>query len=232
MSLLASLFKAKPPATKSKKRSHQDDIPPEADGKDTQLKAYNQLECTIRCEAHHGHCFIDCVNGLDNHQRLDHAQMTLWAKKISLGQATIYNPPHCLNFDHGPAKKPRLSGSISSIPEVHITIQNISPEASAVPSPSSFSASSVFPPVSDVIKMIEVDKPGKGFDHLLYAMLEAGMVTSDQILLVPEDVLSMIGVMGQARARILRNYARRVVLPMLGLAGKYEEPEIALDQDH
>lgn len=91
-------------------------------------------------------------------------------------------------------------------------------------------ASSLFPPVSDVIKMIEYDKPGKGFDRLLYAMLEAGMVTSEQILLVPEDVLSVIGVMGQARARILRNYAKRVVLPMLGLAGKYEEPEIAWDE--
>lgn len=71
---------------------------------------------------------------------------------------------------------------------------------------------------------------GKGFDRLLYAMLEAGMVTSEQILLVPEDVLSVIGVMGQARARILRNYAKRVVLPMLGLVGKYEEPEIAWDE--
>lgn len=91
-------------------------------------------------------------------------------------------------------------------------------------------ASSLFPPVSDVIKMIEFDKPGKGFDRLLYAMLEAGMVTSEQILLVPEDVLSVIGVMGQARARILRNYAKRVVLPMLGLVGKYEEPEIAWDE--
>ena len=91
-------------------------------------------------------------------------------------------------------------------------------------------ASSLFPPVSDVIKMIEVDKPGKGFDRLLYAMLEAGMVTSEQILLVPEDVLSVIGVMGQARARILRNYAKHVVLPMLGLAGNYEEQEIALDE--
>ena len=74
--------KVKPPAPKLRKRSHQDDIPPDIKDDSTQLKAYNQLECTIRCEAHCGHCYIDRVNGLDNHRRLDHAQMSLWAKKI------------------------------------------------------------------------------------------------------------------------------------------------------
>jgi hypothetical protein len=72
-----------------------------------------------------------------------------------------------------------------------------------------------------VIKQIEVDKPGKGFDGLLYALLEAGMVSSEQILLVPEDVLSVIGDMGKAHARSLRNYAKRVMLHVLD-----EEPEI------
>ncbi|KAF8234676.1 hypothetical protein L208DRAFT_1006158, partial [Tricholoma matsutake] len=166
---------------------------------------------------HRRHCFIDCVNGLDNHRQLDHGQITLWAKKISLGQATIYNPPHCLNFD---------SSCGSSNPDFSLMHSTGSP-SSSITCPT---ASSLFPPVSDVIKMIEFDKPGKGFDRLLYVMLEAGMVTSEQILLVPEDVLSVIGVMGQARARILRNYAKRVVLPMLGLVGKYEEPEIAWDE--
>src|SRR3981189_2668372 len=70
--------------------------------------------------------------------------MTLWAKKIvsvlystcscslwlmstqSLGQATIYSPPHCLNFDHGPMKKQCVSSS-GSIPKVHVTIQNVAP---------------------------------------------------------------------------------------------------------
>ena len=76
-------YQAKPSAN-LKKRSRQDDIPPALDGKDnsTQHKAYNQLERATQCEAHRGHCFIDRVNGLDNHRRLDHAQMTLWAKKI------------------------------------------------------------------------------------------------------------------------------------------------------
>jgi hypothetical protein len=69
-------------ATKSKKRSREDDIPPVTKGKvDTQLRAYKQLEVTVRCEMHHGHCFVDRSNGADNHCRLDHAEMTLWAKK-------------------------------------------------------------------------------------------------------------------------------------------------------
>ena len=82
-----------------------------------------------------------------------------------------------------------------------------------------------------MIEKIKVDKPGKGFDGLLYALLEAGMVTSEQILLVPEDILSVIGIMGVACARILRNYAKRVVLPVLGLSGTYEEPELDINDD-
>ena len=57
------------------------------------------------------------------------------------------------------------------------------------------------------------------------------MVTSEQILLVPEDVLSIIGIMGVARARILHNYAKRVVLPVLGLSGTHEEPELDINDD-
>jgi hypothetical protein len=62
-------------------------------------------------------------------------------------------------------------------------------------------------------------------------LLEAGITTSEQLLLLPEDVVSVIGDMGQARARILRNYAKRIVLPVLGLRGNYEDPEIAVDPE-
>ena len=39
-----------------------------------------------------------------------------------------------------------------------------------------------------------------------------------------------LGDMGLARARALCNYARRLVLPILGLEGNYDQPEIDLDQ--
>lgn len=80
-----------------------------------------------------------------------------------------------------------------------------------------------------MIKQIEVDQPGRGFDGLLYAaLLEVGMVTLEQILLVPEDVLSVIGDMGGAHARTLRDYAKGVVLSTLGLTGTHKRPEIDL----
>jgi hypothetical protein len=67
---------------KSKKRTREDDIPPATDKNDTQIKSYHQLEHAIRCELHHGHCFVDRTSGHDSHRRLDHSEMTLWAKKI------------------------------------------------------------------------------------------------------------------------------------------------------
>jgi hypothetical protein len=78
-----SYCKVKQITTKPKKRTREDDVPPaSSDEHPTQLKAYKQLESQIRCKLHHGHCFIDCTSGYDNHRRLDHAEMTLWAKKI------------------------------------------------------------------------------------------------------------------------------------------------------
>jgi hypothetical protein len=44
--------------------------------------------------------------------------------------------------------------------------------------------------------------------------------------MLPEDVLCVIGDMGKGRARVLRNYAKRSVLPLLGLQGNYDDPEI------
>jgi hypothetical protein len=158
--------------------------------------------------------------------------------------------------------------SSSVVPEVYVTVQNItsdanlagsqgvSPAAPCVVSgsstassgpalalstfaPPSLHASSspnpfeakLFPPVSEVIALVEVDKPGEALGELESVLLEAGIVTSEQLLLLPEDVLCVIGYMGQARARILRNYARRIVLPLLGLRGNYEEPEIVVDPE-
>jgi hypothetical protein len=87
-----------------------------------------------------------------------------------------------------------------------------------------------FPPVQDVVKLVEVDKPGQQFRRLVDFLLDAGIFSSEQILLCPEDVLCVIGDMGLAQARILRNYAKRMVLPVLGLQGNYEEPDLTIYQ--
>jgi hypothetical protein len=91
--------------------------------------------------------------------------------------------------------------------------------------------SNVFPLVGEVIKLVNADKPGQGFRELEQVLLEAGIFTSEQILLLPEDVLSAINDIGRPRARILRNYAKRVVLPLLGLLINHEEPEFELDSE-
>ncbi len=87
--------------TKAKKRIRKDDVPPSDDDLEsretnTQLfKSYQQLEKATRCEAHSGHCFVSHSGGIDNHRRLDHAEMTWcqWAKKMA-------RPP---TFDSGEA---------------------------------------------------------------------------------------------------------------------------------
>ncbi|KAI0685878.1 hypothetical protein C8T65DRAFT_701336 [Cerioporus squamosus] len=102
------------------------------------LASYRQLEAHVRCKAHHGHCFISRGDGSDNHHRLDHRQMSLWATKMSLGEASKYSPPNALEFDHNPAKRARVSGSQAQLPQFHFTI-NTSPNhgvESAISGPS------------------------------------------------------------------------------------------------
>ena len=53
------------------------------------------------------------------------------------------------------------------------------------------------------------------------------MVLSCQVVILPEDVVSVIGNMGEKKARILHNYAKCAVLPLLGLQGNHDDPEIA-----
>lgn len=84
--------------------------------------------------------------------------------------------------------------------------------------------------MEEVIRLVEVDKPDQRFRQLLDYLLEAGITSSEELLLCPENVLGVIGHMGLSRARILRNYSKRVVLPVLGLQGNYEEPEIGILQ--
>jgi hypothetical protein len=99
------------------------------------------------------------------------------------------------------------------------------------PSPNSPAEFNIFPLVGEVTKLIEADKPGQGFGELEQVLLEAGLFTSEQILLLPEDVLSAISEIGRPQARILCNYAKCLVLPLLGLLRNYKEPEIELDPE-
>ncbi|KAI0076414.1 hypothetical protein K474DRAFT_1755891 [Panus rudis PR-1116 ss-1] len=125
---------------KGKKRGRPDssDADDEAERDVSQLNAFKDLSRHTQCDKHQGHCAPVSVGGIETHRRLSHEEMTLWAKKISLSQATIWNPPHCLNFDRPPTKKRRSSTKTKlSTPHLHLTIEN---RTAAAPS-SSASAS-------------------------------------------------------------------------------------------
>ncbi|KAG1811050.1 hypothetical protein EV424DRAFT_1327815 [Suillus variegatus] len=186
---------AKQTTTKAKKRTREDDIPPAIEEDSTQLKAYKQLECHIRCELHRGHCFIDRTSGYDDHHRLDHAEMTLWAKKI-IPTSKTPSPPPLPQQCH-----------FESATQIHNT---------TLPD---------YPKIGVLLALIDVEKPELRIRELETSLLDAGVVLSSQVMLLPEDVLSVIGDMGQKQARILRNYAKQIVLPLLGLVNSYEEPE-------
>jgi len=85
----------------------------------------------------------------------------------------------------------------------------------------------IYPPIRAILELINTDKPELQFGELEISLLEAGVISSHQVVLLPEEVLCLIGNMGLERARLLRNYAKRVVLPLLGVLGNYDEPEIA-----
>lgn len=89
----------------------------------------------------------------------------------------------------------------------------------------------VFPPVGDIIQRIEEERPGQGLGNLELVLISAGINDSSQILLLPEDVLCVAADISQPQARILRNYARRVVLSRLGFKGTYDEPEIQTETE-
>jgi hypothetical protein len=98
----------------------------------------------------------------------------------------------------------------------------------AATSSESTTYASIFPSTEQLMEMVKPDKPGQGFAELEGALCEAGLVSSDQVLLLPEEVLGVIGDMGVARARILHNYAKHLIFPLLGLRKTYEQPELAI----
>lgn len=89
----------------------------------------------------------------------------------------------------------------------------------------------VFPPVSEVIRYIEDERPGLGLGNLEPVLISAGIDDSSQILLLPEDVLCVAADISHSQARILHNYARRIVLSRLGFKGRYDEPEFTTESE-
>lgn len=81
--------------------------------------------------------------------------------------------------------------------------------------------------------LLASEHPGQHWYQLEMFLVKAGVYSSEHILLADPIILSFIGNMGTKQAKVLRNYAKRVVLPVLGLRGTYQEDEDSdINGDH
>ncbi|KAG1719586.1 hypothetical protein EDB19DRAFT_1620925, partial [Suillus lakei] len=92
-----------------------------------------ELKNKLDCEKHGKFCYINPISG--DHEAQDIYNLTLWAKKIFLGEATYEKPPEMAAFDHV-LKKRRLSSTNTSsasaapaLPTIHVHIPPITKEA-------------------------------------------------------------------------------------------------------
>ncbi|KAH9038062.1 hypothetical protein EDB85DRAFT_1888122 [Lactarius pseudohatsudake] len=114
------------------KRSRDDDIPPEATPEakcqdDHLLSLQRHLLCDEHSKAARlrKYCYIEPVRaGVEGgHIPIEHREMTIWAKFISIGRAFKHLRPNIKPCDRPPAKRPRGG---KAAPEVHIAV-NITP---------------------------------------------------------------------------------------------------------
>jgi hypothetical protein len=73
--------------------------------------------------------------------------------------------------------------------------------------------------------LLASERPGLYWNQLEIFLREAGIYSSEHVLLADPTVLALVGNMGPQQAVVLRNYAKRIILPLLGLRGTYQEDE-------
>jgi len=64
--------------------------------------------------------------------------------------------------------------------------------------------------------LLASERPGIFWSQLEEFLWEAGVNSSEHILLADPTVLALVGNMGAQQATVLRNYVKCVVLPVLG----------------
>jgi hypothetical protein len=216
--------------------------------------AFKKLEAALKCEAHKGHCLVDRTGGHDNHRRLSHCDMTEWAIKIVSGRLWRYcvcthlsvgiwrgnylhPPPHSVNFDRMPAKKPRVSGSA---PEVHVAVNFGSPlpgtEASYTvngtthhvvqqPLASSSGTSSKLEralkrpnlPVRLLLELMDLDDLTIDLKYVDVEeqLKDNGMTGILEVYETPMELLVKIGCLGSDGASCLHKYIKERLLPVI-----------------
>ncbi|KDQ51433.1 hypothetical protein JAAARDRAFT_50724 [Jaapia argillacea MUCL 33604] len=114
-------------ASSSKKRKRTQDLFSDDDDEPSTtmsfVKELRQLKQHVECAKHNGkYCYVSPITG--DHKNLNIYQLTLWAKKIFLGDATLQEPPSVLEFERL-CKKVRRSNSSSNVaslstPAIHV----------------------------------------------------------------------------------------------------------------
>ena len=82
------------------------------------------------------------------------------------------------------------------------------------------------PSISEVIREVNKQRPRLGIRSLELDLSISGVKDSCQLLLMPEEVLSITGNIGLPQIRNIWNIARQIILPRLGFQGVYNEPEL------
>ncbi|KAF8997056.1 hypothetical protein BDQ17DRAFT_1429264 [Cyathus striatus] len=145
-----------------------------------------ELKEQLACQLHHGRfCYVNPV--MDDHIQLDLYVLSLWAKKILLGEALFHNPPAVKDFDHLPRKRQQVSSSISSnTSQIHIHLgdsilmaqrgqtRSNQPIDLTGNSDSKEDNTTVFPLISDVLCDLHEDFPEHNFLQYEASLLRHG----------------------------------------------------------
>ncbi|KAI9452633.1 hypothetical protein BJY52DRAFT_1226005 [Lactarius psammicola] len=233
---------SKASSARGKRRREDDAPPPMSEEQGAWHTAFKELDNALKCEAHGGHCFVDRTGGRDNHQRLDHKIMSLWAKKMSLNEATIYTPPNMKGFDRSSTKKPRHS---RGTPEVHVAVNIASPvpatgasvtsvvsdthqdncrptSVSNVAHPTPPATNHLNPPVRMLLELMDLHDPALDFKYvdLESELVEFGMKGVMDVYKMPQVLLASFGCLGKEGTRSLHAYVRKWLLPLIQPEGE------------
>ncbi|KAJ7201814.1 hypothetical protein GGX14DRAFT_655038 [Mycena pura] len=120
--------------------------PSSPDGKKTFdfTQEYRQLKKHLECAMHKGQmCFVSNVDG--HHKEVDREHVSLWAKEITIGNASLSKPPANIMFQDyflpapkrvRDARDTRISSTNPCAPTIHVTVNTGTSTGSSRVSPS------------------------------------------------------------------------------------------------
>ncbi|KAH9026474.1 hypothetical protein EDB84DRAFT_1440107 [Lactarius hengduanensis] len=225
------------------KRRREDDIPPALSPDMTrQLDCLIKLQQHVACNKHSApgkkvYCFVEqsAEDASGGHEKLTHEDMTLWAKHMSLGKATIHRPPNVIKFDHRPAKRARTERATPTPGPSRLARVNDSPPCT----PSSVAGPSTLRPprgpwpsrilvVLDCLKDLRVPmlmellslmdeyEPADGLSYVDIGeeFTDLGIMDSVDLYSLPLELLASFGGLGHDLAHRLHQFCEKLFIPL------------------